>query len=307
MPEAGCAGSVAASMSTVSSSRSSPTPRSSGSSSTRRRGSTSCAGLVHGADEVHDTVRRRHPLVRQQGVPLRPLGRRAPPRRRLAGRPTRPPPRAPRGPPLRSSPATASASTPSASPATATAATARPSTATATCAGSTTRSSPCSPSAAEAAVVPAPALGTATTTPPRTTAQGRDPRPRPRPPATSRDGRRHPGRLGALRPATCGAARSPDRDLGAVALDLEDRAAGGRRLLPRPPDLLAVILVDPAVWPWRGRRWAHLVSDHSIDELHDFAARPPPRPPPVRRRPLRHHRRAPPGRHRPRRRGRRQP
>jgi len=32
-----------------------------------------------------------------------------------------------------------------------------------------------------------------------------------------------------------------------------------------------VILVDPAVWPWRGRRWAHLVSDHSIDELHDFA------------------------------------
>jgi Protein of unknown function (DUF4031) len=34
-----------------------------------------------------------------------------------------------------------------------------------------------------------------------------------------------------------------------------------------------VILVDDAVWPWRGRRWAHLVSDHSFDELHDFAAR----------------------------------
>jgi Protein of unknown function (DUF4031) len=31
------------------------------------------------------------------------------------------------------------------------------------------------------------------------------------------------------------------------------------------------ILVDPAVWPWRGRRWAHLVSDHSYDELHGFA------------------------------------
>lgn len=33
------------------------------------------------------------------------------------------------------------------------------------------------------------------------------------------------------------------------------------------------VLVDPAVWPWRGRRWAHLVSDESYDELHDFAAR----------------------------------
>lgn len=34
-----------------------------------------------------------------------------------------------------------------------------------------------------------------------------------------------------------------------------------------------MILVDPAVWPWRGHRWAHLVSDESYDELHDFAAR----------------------------------
>jgi hypothetical protein len=33
------------------------------------------------------------------------------------------------------------------------------------------------------------------------------------------------------------------------------------------------ILVDPAVWPWRGRRWAHLVSDESYDELHRFAER----------------------------------
>ena len=33
------------------------------------------------------------------------------------------------------------------------------------------------------------------------------------------------------------------------------------------------ILVDQAVWPWRGRRWAHLVSDESYDELHRFAAR----------------------------------
>ncbi|WP_436794292.1 DUF4031 domain-containing protein [Actinospongicola halichondriae] len=34
-----------------------------------------------------------------------------------------------------------------------------------------------------------------------------------------------------------------------------------------------MILVDPAVWPWRGHKWAHLVSDESYDELHDFAAR----------------------------------
>ena len=34
-----------------------------------------------------------------------------------------------------------------------------------------------------------------------------------------------------------------------------------------------MILVDQAIWPWRGRRWAHLVSDESYDELHEFAAR----------------------------------
>jgi hypothetical protein len=33
------------------------------------------------------------------------------------------------------------------------------------------------------------------------------------------------------------------------------------------------VLVDNAVWPWRGRRWAHLVSDRSYEELHEFAAR----------------------------------
>jgi hypothetical protein len=32
------------------------------------------------------------------------------------------------------------------------------------------------------------------------------------------------------------------------------------------------VLVDPAVWPWRGRRWAHLVSDESYEELHALAA-----------------------------------
>ena len=33
------------------------------------------------------------------------------------------------------------------------------------------------------------------------------------------------------------------------------------------------VLVDPAVWPWRGQRWSHLVSDVSYDELHEFAGR----------------------------------
>jgi hypothetical protein len=33
-----------------------------------------------------------------------------------------------------------------------------------------------------------------------------------------------------------------------------------------------MILVDDARWPWRGRLWAHLVSDKSFDELHEFAA-----------------------------------
>ena len=34
-----------------------------------------------------------------------------------------------------------------------------------------------------------------------------------------------------------------------------------------------MILVDQAIWPWRGHRWAHLVSDESYDELHAFAER----------------------------------
>jgi hypothetical protein len=33
------------------------------------------------------------------------------------------------------------------------------------------------------------------------------------------------------------------------------------------------VLVDQAIWHWKGRKWAHLVSDHSYDELHTFAAR----------------------------------
>lgn len=33
------------------------------------------------------------------------------------------------------------------------------------------------------------------------------------------------------------------------------------------------ILVDEPIWPWRGRRWAHLITDSHLDELHDFAHR----------------------------------
>ena len=31
------------------------------------------------------------------------------------------------------------------------------------------------------------------------------------------------------------------------------------------------ILIDEALWWHRGRRWCHLSSDHSLDELHAFA------------------------------------
>jgi hypothetical protein len=34
-----------------------------------------------------------------------------------------------------------------------------------------------------------------------------------------------------------------------------------------------VILVDDAIWPWRGERWAHLVSDADYEELHAFVDR----------------------------------
>lgn len=33
------------------------------------------------------------------------------------------------------------------------------------------------------------------------------------------------------------------------------------------------ILIDEAQWWWRGKKWCHLVSDVSYDELHAFADR----------------------------------
>ncbi|TDD89360.1 DUF4031 domain-containing protein [Actinomadura rubrisoli] len=34
-----------------------------------------------------------------------------------------------------------------------------------------------------------------------------------------------------------------------------------------------MILIDPPLWPARGRVWSHMVSDVSYEELHAFAAR----------------------------------
>ncbi len=48
------------------------------------------------------------------------------------------------------------------------------------------------------------------------------------------------------------------------------RGARGR-IGPRSYDR-AVILVDPPAWPAHDTLWSHLVSDHSLAELHDFAA-----------------------------------
>lgn len=33
------------------------------------------------------------------------------------------------------------------------------------------------------------------------------------------------------------------------------------------------VLIDEARWWHRGRKWCHMVSDESLDELHDFATR----------------------------------
>ncbi len=54
-----------------------------------------------------------------------------------------------------------------------------------------------------------------------------------------------------------------------TALTLTERTgAQGRCALYREP---MTILVDQARWPWRGTTWCHLVTDHDLDELHEFA------------------------------------
>ena len=66
-------------------------------------------------------------------------------------------------------------------------------------------------------------------------------------------------------------------------------------LHPREPTAMAV-LVDEPLWWWRGRRWCHLVSDESLDELHAFARARRHTGAGLPGRPLRHPRGAPPGR-----------
>jgi hypothetical protein len=34
-----------------------------------------------------------------------------------------------------------------------------------------------------------------------------------------------------------------------------------------------VIVIDPPLWRWRGKRWSHLISDRDLEELHAFAQR----------------------------------
>lgn len=34
-----------------------------------------------------------------------------------------------------------------------------------------------------------------------------------------------------------------------------------------------VVLIDDPIWPNHGTLWGHLVSDTSLDEVHEFAAR----------------------------------
>jgi hypothetical protein len=51
----------------------------------------------------------------------------------------------------------------------------------------------------------------------------------------------------------------------------EDRKdADLRMVVPAGQTLTVAVLIDTPVWPWRGRRWSHLVSDVSYDELHAF-------------------------------------
>ena len=45
-------------------------------------------------------------------------------------------------------------------------------------------------------------------------------------------------------------------------MDLGD---AGRRLCDAA---LVAVLIDRPLWWWQGRRWCHLVSDESLDELH---------------------------------------
>ena len=94
-----------------------------------------------------------------------------------------------------------------------------------------------------------------------------------------------PGRTKVEHDDAAAVARRTGRPLREVVSLAEEAARRGRerpdpseRTCDFDPDFEprrtgVTILVDPAIWPWRGHRWAHLVSDESYDELHAFAAR----------------------------------
>lgn len=42
---------------------------------------------------------------------------------------------------------------------------------------------------------------------------------------------------------------------------------------PTCDDGRVAVLIDEPMWHHRGRRWSHVVSDVSLDELHEFAER----------------------------------
>jgi hypothetical protein len=52
---------------------------------------------------------------------------------------------------------------------------------------------------------------------------------------------------------------------------LRSLIAGSLRTVNQTEEV--ALLVDEPRWWWRGRRWCHLVSDTSLDELHEFAGR----------------------------------
>jgi len=55
--------------------------------------------------------------------------------------------------------------------------------------------------------------------------------------------------------------------------DREDRRRPDLRMVVHARQTGSVsVLIDSPVWPWRGRRWSHLISDVSYEELHAFVA-----------------------------------
>ena len=108
-----------------------------------------------------------------------------------------------------------------------------------------------------------------------------------------------------VRPLLRGVGRRPGRPASCPQGPASTRQADRTRA--RPYDLGVAILIDPPRPEAHGRRWSHLVSDTSLEELHDFARAvgiPAAR---LRGRPLRHPRGALRGRRRRRRRARRRP